>query len=180
MKTMTNEQAVEWIKSVGLRANFTRKVDLASETKFGFTVQLPPLMPYQIPYFASTLLPGSYEQPEPFLLWIIDNGAPGELAFDIGCRMLSLLRESHGDHRMILESPGYLFDCVDRKEPVDARLLVTMTVLFSWDAYLVPQHGKYFIRIDDDEFVDVLFNEKQHCDMMMEKFKEWNPVRQQC
>jgi|SRR5579859_871612 len=189
MKTLTNEQAVDWIKSTGLHARsewgeyvhegetfngWEREITLPDKTGFGFTVRLPRLLAYQVPYLASSFLPGTYQQLEPFLFWITDNGATGELGFNLACRMITMLRAVHGETRPILESPAYLFES---SEGDDARMLASMAVLFSWNVYLVPQHGRYFVWIDDDEFTDVWCRTEKDYNRLLAQFEEWNPSK---
>ncbi|HLJ88650.1 MAG TPA: hypothetical protein VKZ53_17655 [Candidatus Angelobacter sp.] len=186
MKTLTNE-AVEWIKNTGLHARsemvecvnedwtfnaLEEDVVLPEGAGFGFTVRLPQLLAHQLPYFANKFLPGHYGHLEPFLFWITDNGATGELGFNLANRMIAMMREVHGETRPILESPAYLLESSDGD---DAHLLVTMAFLFSWGAYLVPHHGRYFVWFDDDEFTTVLCRNQEDYNRLMVQFEEWSP-----
>jgi hypothetical protein len=92
------------------------------------------------------------------------------MEFEIACRSLKLLRGAHGEQRDILESPAYL---LDTDEMVDARLLLTMAVLFCWDAYVVPEHGRYFVWMDDDEAADVCCKHKEDYEDLLAKFRKW-------
>ena len=169
MRTLTVDEALHWVNSTGLRADRTAGVCLPAKG-FKFSVRLPKLLPYQAPYFASLFLPGSYQELDRFLFWLDDNGASGELAFDIAVRLLEIFRAAHGEKRPILESPAYLFE---PSEGVDARALVTMAVLFSWDAYIVPEHGRYYVWIDDDEFMDVCCRRREDFEELKTRFSEW-------
>lgn len=95
------------------------------------------------------------------------------MEFQIACRSLKLLRAAHGEERGILESPGYLLHA---DEIVDARLLVTMAVLFCWDAYVVPEHGRYSVWIDDDEAADVCCKNKEDYERLLSRFRDWDLV----
>jgi hypothetical protein len=170
MKTLTTVQAIAWVSTTGLSAGIKRDNDVQSPDKtFDFTVPLPKILPYQVPFYANSLLPRSREVDlEPFLFWITDNGASGEFGFSLGCRTIELLRIAHGEHRPILETPAYLFDPA---EAVDACVLATMALLFSWSAYMVPLHGRYFIYIDDDEVTNVFCRNKEDYDYLKDKLQ---------
>lgn len=160
MKTLTTALAAEWVRKTGLSAGVNRDNDIQLlGQRFEFTVQLPQAWPYQIPFLANSLLPRSREEKlEQFLFWITDNGAMGPLSFNLGCRMIELFREAYGENRPILETPAYLFS---PGEDNDALLATTMALLFSWSAYFVPQHGRYFIALDDDGFATVYCSAKE-------------------
>jgi hypothetical protein len=179
MKTLTNNEAVEWVNATGLTGSSVPNVlpnvpgpyvALPDEVGFVFTVRWPKILPYQVPYFATLFLPGYDENADNCLFWLADNGASGAMEFELACRAIEMLRASHCENRMILESPAYLLEPVDT---VDAKLLVTMAVLFCWDAYVIPQHGRYFVWIDDDEAADVCCRNRDDYDKLLARFREW-------
>ncbi len=174
MKTLTINESVEWVNGIGLFADSaSRRVSLAGDGGYVFTVRWPKVLPYQVPYFATLFLPGNPEKIEDCLFWITDNGACGPMDFDLAFRMINMLRASHGENRPILESPAYLLSEADS---VDARLLLTMAILFSWDAYVVPQHGRYYIWIDDDEAADVWCRNREDFEGLVAKFTKLGVV----
>jgi hypothetical protein len=168
LKAFTNAEAAIWIRSVGLDADAQQKaVSLSNDSGYVFTVRWPKILPYQVHHFANLFLP---LEPTDSLFWLADNGASGAIGFELACRLLKLLRSAHGEHRGILESPAYL---IGANEIVDARLLVTMAVLFCWDAYVVPAHGRYFFWIDDDEAADVCCKNKEDYNHQLARFTTW-------
>jgi hypothetical protein len=169
MRTLTVDETLSWISATGLRADLGECVSLP-ETGFKFSVRLPKFLPYRTPYFASLFLPGSYQKSDRFLFWSHDNGASGELAFEIAIWLFKLFRMEQADNRPILETPGYLFEA---GEGVDAQAFTTMAVLFSWGAYILPQNGTYFVWIDDDEFADIGCMNKQDFEQLKARFSEW-------
>ena len=170
LKTFTNTEASGWVRSVGLAADEHLRVWLPDNSGYVFTVRGPKLLPYQVPYFANLFFPDDNEH---CLFLLTDNGASGAMEFEMACRALKLIRGAHGEHRGILESPAYL---LQGDEIVDARLLVTWAVLFCWDAYIVPTHGRYFVWIDDDEAADVCCKHKEDYEHLLEKFRDWGLV----
>ena len=141
-----------------------------NNSRYVFTVRWPKILPYQVSHFANLFLP---PEPTDLLFWLADNGASGAMDFEMACRALQLMRGAHGESRGILESPAYLLGA---DEIVDARLLVTMAVLFCWDAYIVPAHGRYFIWIDDDEAADVCCKNKEDYERLLSRFRDWDLV----
>ena len=164
---------MEWVNATGLTASSVPDVALPDATGFVFTVRWPKMLPYQVPYFATLFLPGHDEEVGNCLFWLADNGASGAMEFELACRALKMLRASHGEDRAILESPAYL---VEPRDAVDAKLLLTMSVLFCWEAYVVPQHGRYFVWIDDDEAADVCCRNREDYEKLLTRFREWGLV----
>jgi hypothetical protein len=173
MKTLTINEAVDWVNATGLSASPVPRVAIPDDIGHLFTVRWPKILPYQVPHFATLFSPGYDQEEGSWLFWIDDNGASGVMEFEIACRMIEMLRASHGESRPILESPAYLLTPADA---VDARLLLTMAVLFCWDAYLVPQHGRYFVWIDDDQAADVCCRNNEDYEMLLARFREWGIV----
>jgi hypothetical protein len=170
VKTLTTNEAMDWVQATGLTIGQTRWVEFATGThSYVFTVRWPKKLPYQVPYFAALFLP--HEEVE-WLFWLTDNGASLDM-FDLASRVLQMVRASHGESRPILESPAYLLGAT---ETVDAKLLVTAAVLFCWDVYIVPQHGRYFIWIDDDEAADVWCRDKADYELLLARFTGWGLV----
>ena len=167
MKMLTTSEAIDWVRATGLTAGPRESVALPTDG-YVFTVRWPKILPYQVPYFAGLFLPN--EITESWLFWITDNGASGAMEFEIACHELKRLRTSHGETRALLDSPAYLFD---EQDIVDARLLTTMAVLYLWGVYLIPQHGRYFVWIDDDEAADVCCRYREDYRELLERFRKW-------
>src|SRR5215467_9962177 len=107
MKTLTLSECVDWIEAIGLSADpDSKRVSLPIEGSLVFTVRWPNILPYQVPYFANLFLPGDPSKIDECLFLLSDNGASGELDFELACRMLGILRGSHGENRKALESPA--------------------------------------------------------------------------
>jgi hypothetical protein len=174
MRTLTNNECAKWIDSIGLAGDpVSRRVSLRDDTGYVFTVRWPKILPYQVPYFATLFLPGDSNAIDDCLFWLADNGACNSREFDLAVRLLELLRASHQEIRPILESPAYSLTGADS---VDARMLLTMAMLFSWDCYVVPQHGRYFIWIDDDEAADIWCKNREDYDRIATRFREFGVI----
>lgn len=55
------------------------------------------------------------------------------------------------------DAVGFLFDS---DEFTDAVALFGLFLDFSWGCYCIPAHGGYFLRCDNDRFIDVLVGEQ--------------------
>ena len=88
------------------------------------------------------------KEPE-FLLWITDwsvwpSGEHMPLAMDV--------RRAHGDSRTIKEAPGHIFRIGDENTSLT---FMAITILFLWDAYILPSNNSSFVHLSHDEYVTV-------------------------
>lgn len=86
--------------------------------------------------------------------------------------MLEQMRAARGEHRPLVERPGQLFDS---SEAVALQSFLILPVLFSWDAYLVPESGEYFVFNSHDESVYVVSGTKQTHEKLFELLRIWEP-----
>jgi hypothetical protein len=69
----------------------------------------------------------------------------------VGAKLWKQLLRGYGHPQDSIESaPGLLFE---ESDVDDQRAFLTVLMLFQWDATLVPEHGKYFVRISHDGYV---------------------------
>jgi hypothetical protein len=185
MKTLTWEQAAEWANSVGLGATVERSVqEYPTEDGKGekistinksiyfpnenpalrLTLPLPQL-PYQVVYLANALLPysESYEF-QPCLLWMTDWGIMGEVSERVAKSLVESFRSARGERNLLIETPAHLFG---ETEATDAQTLLTIAIVFGWDCYIIPKHGKYYALTSHDEFLEVISG----ADATHERFK---------
>jgi len=59
------------------------------------------------------------------------------------------LRQSYGENRSLIDSPGHLFS---KNEFEDALDLITIGVLFLWDLYVLNRCGSKLLFYSHDEF----------------------------
>jgi hypothetical protein len=176
MKTLTWEQACEWANSVGLSATVERSVQeyptkdgkgervrkINKSIYFpnedpGLRLTLPlPQLPYQVAYLANALLPYSESAEfQPCLLWMTDWGIWSEVSERVAQSLAECFRSARGERNPLIDTPAHLFG---ETEAADAQTLLTIAIVFGWDCYVIPEHGKYYALTSHDEYLVVVSN----------------------
>jgi hypothetical protein len=174
MKTLTWEQAAEWANSVGLSATVDRSIqeypsgDGKRERVCGINksiyfpnedpalrLTLPlPQIPYQVAYLANALLPYSESAEfQPCLLWMTDWGIWSEVSERVAKLLVETFRLARGESNLLIETPAHLFG---KTEAADAQTLLTIAIVFGWDCYIIPEHGKHYALTSHDEYIEVV------------------------
>ncbi len=86
--------------------------------------------------------------------------------------MLEQMRAAHYEHKPLIEKPGQLFDS---SESIALQSFLIIPVLFSWDAYLAPQNGEYFVFNSHDESVYVVSGSQQTHERLFADLQTWGP-----
>ncbi len=172
MKTLTWEQAAEWTSSVGLSATVDRSVQeyptqngkREKVRRIDKSIQFPnedpalrltlplPQLPYQVAYLANALLPysESYEF-QPCLLWMTDFGIWSDVCERVAKSLAECFRSARGERNLLIETPAHLFG---EAEETDAQTLLTIAIVFGWDCYVIPEHGRYYAVTSHDEYLE--------------------------
>ncbi len=74
--------------------------------------------------------------------------------------LISSLRKSHGEHRLLIEAPGHVFASSEQDELIG---WVSLMMCFGWDGYLFtsPFQGSMF-QTSHEDFVWLLSTEAKH------------------
>ncbi len=108
------------------------------------------------------------------LVWLRAYGMWSEDNEEAGVRLLSrLLSDPQGSARFP-DTRGQVFDTT---EVVDQRVALIVPMLFQWDAYLVPDHGRYVVFVSHDEYVDVVAKTADELDRLFQELHAWNPTK---
>lgn len=192
MKTLTWEQAAEWTSSVGLSATVDRSVQ-EYPTKDGkgervsrinksiyfpnedpalrLTLPLPQL-PFQAAYLANALLPYSESAEfQPCLLWMTDWGICGEVSERVAKSLAECFRSARGERNLLIETPAHLFGGT---EATDAQTLLTIAIVFGWDCYVIPEHGKYYAVTSHDEYLEIVSNSTAIHQRFKRELERWH------
>ena len=174
MKTLTWEQAAEWANSIGLSATVERSVQeyLTEEgsretvSRINKSIYFPnenpalrltlplPELPFQVAYLANALLPYSESAEfQPCLLWMTDWGIWSEVSERVAKSLVECFRSTRGERNLLIERPAHLFS---ETEAADAQTLLTIAIVFGWDCYVIPEHGKYYALTSHDEYLEVV------------------------
>jgi hypothetical protein len=89
-----------------------------------------------------------------------------------GMFMIEQMRAARGEHKPLIERPGQLFDS---SEAIALQSFFILPVLFSWDAYLAPESGEYFIFNSHDEFVYVVSATQRTHERLFQDMRTWDP-----
>jgi hypothetical protein len=89
-----------------------------------------------------------------------------------GSFFIEQLRAARGEHAQLIEKPGHLFDT---SEEVALQAFLMIPVLFSWDAYLVPESAEYFVFNSHDERVYVVSDQQSTHERLLSDMETWEP-----
>lgn len=90
------------------------------------------------------------------LFWVFETGVYDQFADEIGKRAIELMR-SEGQPHLLSDRPGTLFARSEWRECVAAAVIA---VVSGWDAFLIPEHGRAYLSIRHDEFLEVFSPER--------------------
>jgi hypothetical protein len=192
MKTLTWEQASEWTNSVGLSASVDRSVqDYPTKNGKGervcrinksiyfpnedpalrLTLPLPQL-PYQVAYLANALLPYSESAEfQPCLLWMTDWGVWSDVSERVAKSLAECFRSARGKQNLLIDRPAHLFG---ETEAADAQTPLTIAIVFGWDCYVIPEHGKCYALTGHDEYLEVASNSTAIHQGFKGELERWN------
>ena len=173
MQFLTQPETCEWLAKTPLTVRVQRNdLSFTAAPSFCFKLDLPTKI-YRVSNFVNYLLP--YEQGSlscRSLLWFTDWGMWNEIHERAGMFMLEQMRAAHGEHKPLIEKPGQLFDS---SEALALQSFLILPVLFSWDAYLAPESGEYFVFNSHDESVYVVSGTQRTHERLFEDLQIWNP-----
>jgi hypothetical protein len=173
MQFLTQQETHDWLGKTPLTIRPDRNdLSFPKGPTFCFRLELPAKI-YRVSNFVNYLLP--YKQGSiscGSLLWFTDWGMWNEIHERAGMFMLEQMREAQGEHKPVIQKPGQLFDS---SEAIALQSFLILPVLFSWDAYLAPQSGEYFVFISHDESVKVVSGTQRVHEKLLEDLRTWDP-----
>ena len=86
-------------------------------------------------------------------IWIVDWNIWGEASDRVGCVLLDAVRLSAETARPIAEAPVILLGA---DELGRAHSLLTLSLIFQWDAYYVPGSNKFAVFASHDGYLEIL------------------------
>ena len=106
------------------------------------------------------------------LIWFTDWGVWNEIHERAGMYIIEQMRRANGEGEPLIGKPGHLFEA---SEAAALQSFLILPVFFSWDAYLAPISGEYFVFNSHDEFVCLLSKTRKTHERMKEVLRDWNP-----
>ncbi len=84
------------------------------------------------------------------MLLLTDWDIWSEQIEEVGQRLLDRMRLGYGIKEPLIQTPTHLFN---ENEFLDQRAFSVLPLFFGWDAFLIPDHGRYFLFFSHDEKV---------------------------
>lgn len=181
MKVLNLEPASGWCEERGIASTCVgKRVELQYAdngrqcVRATLTTQSPPVI-------AMALLLQDLAEPDPkdfggCLVWLREWGIWNEYVERAGDRMLGTLRRGMSESNVpaISDTPAQVFG---PQEFIDAQVLVTVPLIFQWDAYVVPASARCVIRISHDDYIQVDACSRTVLSRITERFRllNWNP-----
>ena len=174
MQFFTQQETYDWLGKTpfSLRSG-QNDLSFPNGSTFCLRFELPAKI-YRVSNFVNFLLP--YEEGSlscRSLLWLTDWGIWNEIHERAGMFMIEQMRIAQGESKPLIEKPGHLFD---RSEAVALQSFLILPLLFSWDAYLAPESGEYFVFNSHDEFVSVVSSTQRTHEKLLEDLRIWDPI----
>lgn len=185
MRVLSNQQAKAWCETRGVHTDIESGLVSLRYAATGHQC-LQAAFPKESPQLiamAHALLLQDLAEPDAqdftgALVWLRDWDIWSEASEKAGCRMLELLRAALvGDEApTIRDAPAHLFS---PQEFVDAHLLLTIPLIFQWDAYVIPVSARCFTLVSHEARVRIATRSNTILSRISERFEvaHWNPER---
>jgi hypothetical protein len=185
MKLISDDQAREWCRSKSMNIIGHHNLQLDSPTPYVLKLHFPNeirdliLQAFRLsgfkqdkPYDATELSEeeGDYEGA---LLWLTRWNIWNEKSERFGNVILQCVRAGLGQNVPFDRAPGHLFAA---GEYADQAALLAIILMCEWDAYLVPESAKYFIRLSHEGSISAVSRTRDIHEQLMYHLRAWNPV----
>jgi hypothetical protein len=172
VKFLTTEEAKSWCHERGLKVTADRYLHYEPENPHCFTVGLEE-KPSRVIALADYLVPTWEDVPfEGALLWIRERGVWGDFSENVGAMIAQQMRLAKGEREPLDKRPGHLFE---PEEVVEMHSYFVIPMLFGWDAFLIPEHGDYFIFVSHDGVAEVVARSAEKVEELRQRVLKWNP-----
>jgi len=172
---LSQEDTDGWLRNTPLERR-ERRLFFSPHAGLCFTLTLPAEI-YRVSNLVNDLLPyGGDALSCDTLLWFAVWGIWNQVHERAGMYIIQQMRGACGERNPLIKTPGHLFQ---RSEATALQSFLILPVLFTWDAYLVPQNGEYFVFISHDEVIYVVSRSERIHDRLLESMQSWNPKESQ-
>jgi hypothetical protein len=172
MEFFTEGEVRGWCASRGLEINGSRFLKYDSEKLHCFSISLEEkamrvivLADYLVPTWPDVPFTGA-------LLWIRERGIGLDFSENASAMMFQQMRLAKGESKPLEEIPGQLFAA---NELVEFHSYFILSLLFGWDAFVVPEGNDYFIFVSHDGIVEVVSRSTQTLEELQQRVSDWNP-----
>jgi hypothetical protein len=161
VKILSRQEAKNWCELRGIFADTGgRRVSLRYSESQTSCLQTPlDLSAGRLVALAHSLLLQDLVEPDApdfagVLVWFRDWDIWNESSESVGARVLECIRSglTQGHAPLLQDGPAHLFT---PQEFVDAHALLSVPILFQWDAYVVPESARCFTLVSHDAYARI-------------------------
>jgi hypothetical protein len=171
LQALTNDQARAWCEREGFRVSTNRYISYSSNTHHGLTLNLD-TKPSRIIALANYLVPDWGGEFKGALLWFTDWGIWNDHHEETGMKIVDQLRTP--TKGSLIDMPAQLFGPNERNL---MQAFFVVPLLFSWDAFLIPEGEDYFVFVSHDEIAGIIARDEIACDRRFSELESWKPEK---
>jgi hypothetical protein len=172
MRFLTNEEAMTWFGRAEIRFDPEARCLTQPFGSYCFNLPLPTPV-YRVSNLVNLFVPYNEQQLIPeTILWFETWGVWNEVHERAGMYILRQMRAANGEGAPLIDKPGILFDS---SESVALQSFLILPVLFSWDSYMAPGTGEYFVFTSHDEYLCVVSRTSSTHAKLMHDLQDWEP-----
>lgn len=172
MRILADEAVRKWCEGKAIRVDAQRTLQVEGGRAIEITL---PEGPSRVIALAYALLELGFEEGSGFqgaLHWVTGAGFWGSYSESVALKILDQMRLAYGESQPFSDARGHLFQAV---EALDAQAFLTHSMLFGWDAYLVPASGESFTFTSHDEVVYFVAKAAAVHQRALGHLRAWNP-----
>jgi hypothetical protein len=171
MKLMTDSEVAVWCAQCGIEQR-GRKLTFSNPYRSWIAIELPALTTERIALSGDLLLLGNSGETGESLIWITTWKIWSTWYDDLGEFVVTKLRAQGGEARPLIDQSGHL---LTSGEGVLSTAMLLQTMLFNWDAFLVPSTGDHIIQNSHDELVWISCKSYDAHLLALEQLSRWKP-----
>ena len=170
MRLLSDEAVQKWCEERAIQVDPQRTLRLDGGHYLEITL---PEGASRVIALADALLEVAFEEGSGFqgaLHWVTGAGIWGSYSESVALKILEQMRTAYGGSRPFSDARGHLFQAT---ELLDAQAFLTHSMLFGWDAYLVPAAGENLVVTSHDEVVYFVARKSAAHQRALERLAPW-------
>jgi len=172
MRFLTADEVRVWCEANGLGFSSRGYLHYDSVALHCFSVSIK-LASSRVIALADHLVPTWNDVPgRGALFWIRERGVWGEFSEKLGATIIDQLRLANGMTESLEKRPGHLFE---PEELFAIHSYFVLSLLFGWDAFLVPTEGDRFFFVSHDGLLVAVFRSEESCAQLKQRILDWSP-----
>ena len=171
MKLITDHEVAIWVARRGIEKR-ERKLMFSNPHGPWIVFESPVSAKERIALCEDLRLLGNSNESASHLLWISTWRIWSDWFDDFGEFMVDHLRGQPGAVMPLSEKSGHI---LGRNDAMLATAILWQTLLFNWDAYLVPESGEHIVECSHDELVWVMCKTDEAHEQALTDLSRWKP-----